>query len=244
MQKLSKKILNICIVFVIIITIIFISMLLILNYNENGETNMPFKISKISIISCTDGQNVENPDFKWAIDVIQNNDINIYIEKNEENKKQETIKNIKLFNFQINESPKIGELKFYRPIDNTTSLFKNSDENQFETLEFTGSKSTNTKKLEISNQGGIIQFRCANSKIGTYTSNDDQEINYNELLKKLNIDESTISAGFSFDMEICLNSGTTFKAEQITLKIPNENIVNQGTVGVEYTDLQDIVFKR
>ena len=100
-QKLSKKTLNICIVFVIIVMIIFVSIMFILHYNEHGETDMPFKVTKISIISTTDGQDIENKDFRWALDIIQNNDINIYIEKNLKHQKQETIKNVKLDNFQI-----------------------------------------------------------------------------------------------------------------------------------------------
>ena len=243
-QKLNKKILNICIVFVIIILIIFVSIMFILHYNENGETDMPFQISKISIISTTDGQDIENQDFRWSINVMQNNDINIYIEKNSNYRKQETIKSIILDNFQINQKPSIGTINFYKPIEDTVSLFKNSDENKFESLEFKGSKTTNSKKLEISNQGGIVRFRCANLNIATYTSNDDEEINYKDLLKKININEQDLIADFSFDMEISLDSGKCFKAEGIKLKIPNENIVNEGTVGYEYKDLQDIIFKR
>lgn len=243
-QKLSKKILNICIVCMIIIMIIFVSVMFILNYNENGETDMPFQISKISIISTTDGQDAENQNFRWAINVVQNNDINIYIEKNSTHRKQETIKSVILDNFQINTAPSIGSINFYKPIEDTVSLFKNSDENKFETLEFKGSKTTNSGKLEISNQGGIVRFRCANLNVATYTSNKDEEINYKDLLKKLNINEQDLISEFSFDMEILLDSGKTFKAEGIKLKVPNENIVNEGTVGHEYTDLQDIIFKR
>ena len=244
MQKLSKKILNICIVFILIVLIVFISIMFILRYNEKGETDMPFKVTKISIISTVDGQDTQSNEYRWSLDIFQNNDINIYIEKNNKHQKQETIKSIKLDNFKINKNPSLGELKFYKPIDNNVTLFKNSDENEFNSLEFIGSKTTNSKKLEISNQGGIIRFRCANIKLATYTSNDDEEINYKYLLKKLNIDENNLVAEFSFDMEICLDSGKNFKAEGINLKIPNENIVNEGTVGYEKTDLQDIIFKR
>ena len=95
-QRFSKKILNICIICIIIVAIIFTAVMLVLNYDENGETNMPFKISKISIVSTVNGQDVENPEAKWDINVIQNNDIYVYIEKNNEYKKQEIIKSVKL----------------------------------------------------------------------------------------------------------------------------------------------------
>ena len=57
--------------------------MLILNYDEKGETNMPFKVSKISIVSTVNGQDVENSEAKWDINVIQNNDVYIYIENME-----------------------------------------------------------------------------------------------------------------------------------------------------------------
>ena len=59
-QRLSKKMFNICIVCIIIVVIIFIAIMLILNYDVNGEANMPFEVSKISVISTVDGKDVEN----------------------------------------------------------------------------------------------------------------------------------------------------------------------------------------
>lgn len=80
-QKLSKKIFNIVIIIVIIVAIIFTALMMILNYKENGEKNMPFNISKISIISTVDGKDNEDQTNKWNLQVNQNNDIYIYIEK-------------------------------------------------------------------------------------------------------------------------------------------------------------------
>lgn len=244
-QRLSKKMFNICIVGIIIVAIIFIAMMLILNYDVNGEANMPFEVSKISIISTVDGKDVENSQHKWDINVIQNNDIYIYIEKNKQYRKQETISSVKIDNLNIKQTPKVGEMKIYKPTTSDTSLFQNLDENIIEKLEFIGSKSTNTKKLEISNQGGVLNFRCANNNIGTYISDDEAEINYNELITKLNLNEEDLIAKLTFNITITLDSGKVFKAENVEIDIPNENIVNEGTVGMEYTDeLQNIVFKR
>ncbi len=243
-QRLSRKIFNICMVCIIIIIIIFVAMMFILNYDVNGETNMPFQVSKISIISTVDGKDVENSEYKWAIDVIQNNDIYVYIEKNEDYSKQETIASVKIDNFHIRQSTDLGEIKIYKPTVNETSLFQNTDENIIQNIEFKGAKSTNTRNLEISNQGGVLSFRCANNKIGTYTSNDDEEINYNELLTKLNLSEEDLKAIVTFQMTITLDSGKAFRAEDISIEIPNQNLIAEGTVGQEYTDMQDIVFKR
>lgn len=243
-QRLSKKILNICIVCVIIVAIVFTAIMLILNYDVKGETNMPFVISKISIISTVDGQDVENAEQKWNINVIQNNDIYIYVEKNNNYRKQETIENVKIDNFVIKQTPKIGEIKIYKPTTKEKMIFENTEENLANYIEFKGAKLTDTKNLQISNQGGVINFRCANNNIGTYLSNDDIEINYKELMTKLNISEEDINAIISFDITLTLNSGKVFKAENIEFQIPNKNLIVEGTVGKEFNNLQNIVFKR
>lgn len=243
-QRFSKKILNICIICIIIVAIIFTAVMLVLNYDENGETNMPFKISKISIVSTVNGQDVENSEAKWNINVIQNNDIYVYIEKNNEYKKQEIIKSVKLDNITIAEQPKVGEIKIYKPSSSDIALFENIDENAVTELEFNGAKSTDAKKMEISNQGGVLSFRCANNNIGRYTSNDDGEISYNNLISKLNMEESSLISKIKFNVTITLNSGKVFRADNIELQVPNEGIAKDGTVGHEYTDMESVIFKR
>ena len=111
-------------------------------------------------------------------------------------------------------------------------------------IEYKGAKSTDAKKLEISNQGGVLIFRCANNNIGAYSSNDDAEINYNDLINKLNIAESSLTSRIKFNIEITLNSGKAYRADNVEIQIPNEGISKKGTVGHEYMDLQSIVFKR
>ncbi len=244
-QRFSRKILHICIIAVIIVAIGFVAMMFILNYDVKGETNMPFKISKISIISSTDGQNVESSEYKWNKNIMVNNDIYIYVEKNNEYTKQETISSVKIDNFNIIESPTVGEVKIYKQSEKDNLIFENVDENIVEKLEFVGSNTTDTKNLQISNQGGVLNFRCAINNIGTYVSNDVTEIiNHDELLKKANIDETTIKAEISFDITITLDSGKVFKAEGVAINVPNDTIVQNGTVGKEYVDLENIVFKR
>ena len=243
-QRFSKKIINICIISVIIVAIIFIALMFILNYDVNGETNMPFQVSKISVISSTDGKDNPESEYKWNINCIQNNDIFIYVEKNEDYKGQTSIKSIKLDNFYVAEKPNIGEIKFYRPIEKENVLFENVEENEIKELEFIGGKSSNVGNLEISNQGGILKFRCANNNVGNYLSNDDEQINYNELLKKINVNEDDLKGRITFDITINLHSGKTFKAESVSIEIPNENTVNDGTVGDENIYLKEVVFKR
>ena len=243
-QRFSKKIINICIISIIIIVIAFVALMFILHYDVKGETNMPFQVSKISIISSTDGKDNPESEYKWNINCVQNNDIFIYFEKNENYNKQTSIKSIKLDNFYVAEKPNIGEIKFYRPIKKENVLFENKEENEITELEFVGGNSSDVGNLQISNQGGIIKFRCANNNIGTYLSNDDEQINYNELLKKLNINEEDLKGRITFDITITLHSGKIFKAESVSIELPNKDIVNNGTVGEENVYLKEIVFKR
>ncbi len=243
-QELSKKVIHICIIFTIIVGIVFTAIMFILKYDENGEVNMPFFVSKISIISTVEGQDVDNPQAKWDLRVNQNNDIYIYVEKNDKYKKTETISSIIIENFSIEKKSEIGEIKFYKQSKDEKQLYKNVDENIVDVLEYKGSKTSNSKNLEISNQGGLIEFRCANNNIGTYRSDEDVEINYEKLLKMLNIKEEDLSANIKFDLTIKLDSGKSFKGQDIELTIPNSNLINEGKVGKEIDFLEKIVFKR
>ena len=76
-----------------------------------------------------------------------------------------------------------------------------------------------------------------------YVSNDDAEINHDELLKKLNINNDDLKEKISFDVILKLESGKTFKSN-IKLELPIDNVVENGTQSKEYADLKEIVFKR
>lgn len=243
-QALTKKMIHICIIATLIIGILFTAVIFILKYDEKGEINMPFSISKISIISTADGQDVEKPVQKWEKIINQNNDVYIYVEKNEQYKKTETISSIKLENFNIEKFSNLGEIKFYKQCKDNNVLYKNTDEYSFKEIEYNGAKESNSKNLEISNQGGIIEFRCANNNIGTYKSNEDTEINHEELLKKINVKEEDLNANIYFDLIIKLDSGKSFKAENIKISIPNSNLIEKGKVGKEINYPEGIIFKR
>ena len=56
LKHLTKtKSFHICMIIVIIVVILFIVGVLVLRYNVEGETNMPFELSKIAIISSQEG---------------------------------------------------------------------------------------------------------------------------------------------------------------------------------------------
>ena len=228
----------------IIFAILFVVGVISLKYNVEGEGNLPFYISKISIISNVEGSDSEDATNKWNLQVNQNNDIYIYIKKNEEYKDTEIIESVRLDNFNIQQNSKVGEIKLLKPDSNIESvIFKNIAENETDKIEYIGSMDSSIKEMKISNQGGLVVFRYAINNIGNYISNDDEQINHSELLKKLNVNNEDLKFKVSFDIYFNLKERKIYKSN-IELELPVNDVVNQGTQSMEYTDLNDIVFKR
>ena len=240
---MNKKAFHISILIVMVVIILFVLGIIVLQYSIEGETNMPFVLNKIAIISSVEGTDKEAGSNRWAFDISQNNDINLYIEKNKSYDKQETIKSILIDNIKIEENSEKGKINFYRP--NTTEsgvYFKNVEENLVQTIEYKGAMQTDLKKLEISNQGGLIMFRVANDNVAEYISNEN-EINHNELLKKANITAEDLKSKLSMDITIKIESGKEYKAN-IVLDLPIEGVIENGTSSQEIIDTSNIIFKR
>ena len=240
---MGKKSFHICMMIVIISVILFALGLIVLRYSVEGETNMPFELTKITVISSSEGVDKESGENRWAFDVNQNNDIYLYIEKNKDYTKQEVIKSIIIDNIQVEKEIEKGAVSIYKP-DSTegSRTFANNEENIAKTIEYTGALESDIKNFKISNQGGLIVFRYANDKISEYISNDEV-INHIELLKKSNITEQDLKAKITFDLTIKIESGKEYKAN-ISLDMPVQGVVDQGTTSNEITDLKDIIFKR
>ena len=240
---MNKKAFHISMLIVIVAIILFVLGIIVLQYNIEGETNMPFVLNKIAIISSVEGTDKEAGENRWAFDISQNNDINLYIEKNKNYDKQEAIKSILIDNIEIQRNSEKGKINFYRP--NTTEsgvYFKNVEENLVQTIEYKGAMKTDLKKLEISNQGGLIMFRVANDKVADYFSNDDV-INHNELLKKANVTVEDLKCKLSMDITIKIESGKEYKAN-IEFDLPVEGVIENGTSSQEIIDTSNIIFKR
>lgn len=243
-QIINTKQFHIIMVLFIILAILFVVGVISLKYNVEGEGNLPFYISKISIISNVEGVDIEDEVNKWNLQVNQNNDIYLYIKKNDRYKDTEIIESVKLDNFDIKEKSKVGEIKLLKPDSNIESIiFKNVTENEVDSIEYTGDMESSIKEQKISNQGGLVVFRYAINNIGNYISNDDEEINHSNLLNKLNINNDDLKFKVSFDINITLNSGKTYKSN-IELELPVNDVVNNGVQSTEYTDFDNIVFKR
>lgn len=240
---MGKKSFHIAVVTTIISIILLFLVFILIKYNVEGETNMPFNLTKIILISSVEGVEKEPTDTKWAFNVSQNTDVYVSLIKNEEYQKKAVIKSILIDNIQVEKQEKIGTIEIYRPnINETGATFKNSEENQIKNIEYIGAMETSLKDLKIANQGGTIVFRCANNNMSEYTSNDDT-INHSELFKKVDINEEKVKGTITFDIIIKLEGGKEYKAT-ISKEIPTEGLIENGKSATEITNLEDIVFKR
>ncbi len=239
----NTKQFNIIMIAMIITIILFVVGIISLKYHEEGEVNLPFKLSKIVIISDVEGTDNKTEN-KWDINVNQNNDIYIYIEKNNDYKYTEAIENIKLDNFNIEQKLDIGQKKLYKPeVDVESKLFKNVEENEVKDIIYQGSLNSDIKNLKISNQGGLVVFRYSTMNIGNYVSNEDEQIDHVDLLKNININNDDLKFKLNFDVSIILKSTKKYIAN-ISLDLPINNIVEEGVQSLEITDLNNVVFKR
>lgn len=240
----SNKLFHLVVIIVIIVAILFFLGITILRYNVEGETNMPFVLSKISIISQSIGTDKTVEGMKWAFDVNETNDIYLYIDKNSENNQEELIKSVSIDSINVNTEPVKGKVNFYKPeTADTNMIFKNSTENIITNLEYIGDTKSDMKNLKISNQGGIVAFRYSIDNITEYTSNDDVQIEHKDLLKKSEVDIDNLKSNISFDLTIKLESGKVFKSN-IKLDLPLDNVIQDGVTSEEITDLNQFIFKR
>lgn len=238
---MNKRYFHICVIITIIAIVLFILGMVVLKYNVEGETNMPFELKKVTIISSQEGINKENAEYRWAYDLSQNNDVYLYIQKNDNYGKQEIINNITIDNIQVKKEVEKGTINLYKP-NATGTIFKNAEENKIETITYTGDLQSNMQELKVSNQGGIVSFRYSNDNIAELLSNDEI-INHSELLKKANVQETDLKANLSFDITISLQSGKQYKAS-LSLDVPVEGVIENGTGSKEMTVFEDVVFKR
>jgi hypothetical protein len=243
MERLNFLRKNVLVFFIAVIAISVIS--IIIKYQVEGESNIPFQVSKIMVISNAYGIQEES-DNKWQLDVVQNNDIYINIVKNKNYSDEEIIDKVILDNFTIDEQPQKGDVTIYNSQSVNNGVYYNEEEYEIiDKLEFTGNEEqTDIQNLQISNQGGLILIRVANQNLGQYISNDDEEIRHDgTLLDKIGITNEELKITVSFDLSIELKSGKNFKT-RVTLEIPNGNLTEEGTTSYQITGTDELVFKR
>ena len=242
-RNVKQKIFHSVIIAVIIIAILCVGGMFILRYQVEGESNMPFKISKISIIESVEGTESQEAEEKWNLNVDENNDIYIYLEKNSAYGKTEIIQSVDIKNININKSKEKGIVALYKPVQDEKRMFVNKEENEITEITYEGDLESNIKEQKISNQGGIIAFRYGINNISQYVSQDAEEIDHSQLLKLTDITEDDLKTTLTFDIIISLTSGKKYQAP-ISIDIPTDEIIEKGTVGIDKTDLNNIIFKR
>ena len=232
---------------IIMVSIIFILLVFVgfvmLRYSVEGEKNMPFELTKISIISSSEGIDKKETDSKWDFNINQFNDIYLYIDKNNNYGKTECISEVVIDNINI-EGKNLENIKIYKP-DNTNEnvTFLNKEENEVNNLKYDGETEGNIKKLKISNQGGLIAFRCSNNNVAEYKSNDDTEITHDQLLKKAGITQNELMTKISFNLTLKLENMKEYQT-RISLDLPINGVIENGKSSEEKTDLKEYVFKR
>jgi len=100
-----KRTIRFSVVVVILALIITVICLLMLKYAVEGENNMPFELSQLIVVSTAEGVENNKNENIWNFDLIQNNDIYLYIGKNKSYKETEIIKRIIINNIKVEEGP-------------------------------------------------------------------------------------------------------------------------------------------
>ena len=229
----------------VLMVVIIVVILIIIQYQIEGEKNMPYQLSKITIISTAEGeQNTENPEesSKWNLSVNQNNDVYFFIDKNTD--KDELLDSVTIDNINVTKQPAKGVVKVFMPNSLEGRTFTYDASYLVENgLEYKGGKTSNPKTLEICNQGGSAVIRFANTNVGNFVSNDDTEVQHNgTLLTKIGTTEEETKFQVNFDFIIQANK-IKYKTN-ITLSLPCEKLLTKGTSNKEITDMSEIVFKR
>lgn len=240
---MKKNLIKRCLFIIAIIILLGVVFFIMKKYEEEGEKVLPYSISKIFLVSTVDGKVVDDPQNIWNVDVTQVNDIYMYIDKTMDD--DITIKQIKLENFNLNKKPQKGIVKLLRPTGDLSNLYTYSQQNYLDSeLVYTGATIDDMKSLEISNIGGVLGFRFSLEDLGTFVSNDAQEITYDgKLLSNLGIGIEEIKFNVSFDVIITTSEDINFKGT-LNLELPIDTVIEEGSSNREFTDFDYVVFKR
>lgn len=239
-QRKTMEISAIIIIAVILITAVAV---ILLKYNVEGESDMPYIVKKMVIISTANGVNTPTEQIKWDIDINQNTDVYFDIERNENHWSTENIKNVKIQNIKISNTNKYTP-KAYQPSAETEKTFNYTENNIIQKeLTYEVDKEKDIQNKKITTEGGIIAISFCNANIGEYQGNAEKMTYDGTLLKRVGIKYEDIKANIQFDLVLETVSGKKYKAE-IKLDIPAEDITEKGIVKIEDNELKNIVFKR
>lgn len=244
-KEKKKQTIKLWVAISILVIIILLVAIIMIRYEVEGDKNMPFNLSKIIMVSTAEGTETEG-DKKWNFNVYQNNDIYIYIDKNDNYfGEDKVIKSVKIENINISKAPQKGEVKTYMPNSVEGRIFSYDegyivDEGK---LEYKGAEESNPQTLEVGSNGGSVLIRFSNTGLGEYSSDSDEEIIHDgTLLQKIDVTDEEIKFDVTFDLVITVDN-CSYRAN-ITLQLPCGNILEEGTCSLEKTDMSDVIFKR
>lgn len=239
----GKKIVHICVILGIIVLILIIAGIIMLRYQVEGETNLPFELTKMIVVSTAESNEIEAvADTKWNFSVNQYNDIYLEIQKNDEYTKNTNIKNITLENFVIEKNSGAENIKLYRA-NSEGKVVEDEAHLVGSSLTYKGEKETNLDELKISNQGSIILLRSVNQNVCEVRSNDEEIIHDGTLLAKGNANSEDLNYKLSFDVVIETSRDIKYKGT-ISIELPTGDVQTQGKTQLEKTDFSDVIFKR
>lgn len=241
--KIKDKI-KTAIAFIILVILIFIAIIVTYKYSIEGETNMPFKLSKIVIGSMVVSSDNPILDNMLENEIVQNNGIYFEIKRNENYKNEATIKSIEIANIQITKAPNKGNIKIYIPNTTENKKFTYSDDYILDgnSLTYTGANKSDTTTLEINNQGGIIGIAFGNTNLGKYNIMNEENVIDGTMLKNMDVTDEDIKFSVNFDF-IISTGGKRYKTN-IDLNLPPSEITEQGKSSLEITDTSKYIFKR
>lgn len=240
----KKRIIHIYAIIFVIIIILLIACALMFKYHVEGEKNLPFNLKKVNVISTAESALNQDEEGTWHAKILQKNDIFFVIEKNNNYKKDETIRKICFENFQIVKSNEDMIISIYRPTTSADKYIYSEEYKIQNLLEYQGGLTTNTEVLQINNQGGLIGFSVTSDNLGEYVFVENEILpSDGRLLAKANVESKNIKFEISFDIIIETNENHRFKAN-MKLDLPTGNILEEGVGTLEDTELTDIVFKR
>lgn len=239
----------------IIIIAVIIAGSFMFKYSVEGEKKLPYKLSKITIISTAEGiDDIENKitETPWNLKILQINDLYISIDKTEYAKQNQELRSVKIENIKITKSPKRGGIKIFMPDSSDGRLFNYTNDSLVQsTLQYKGASKSNPKTLEVGKQGGSVIISFANTELGKFVSAEkDVEIKHDgTIISRINSSTSEepitgedIKFSVSFDLIMKIDENE-YKGTVI-LDLPIGDIITNGTGTQEITDLSDVVFKK
>lgn len=245
--QMKKHKMFICTYIMVLIAIIALIVVVfsMYRYSIAGERIPPFIISKIMITSGAKTEGIIQEETQYVADIIQNNDIKIAIQKNSRYKKEAKIRKVTIENIQITNTNRDKSIAIYRPSQGNNLYDYEEQYVVGDNLEYFGSVETNLKsdKLQISNQGGIIELSATQYNLGKIQYNENEQISIDgTLLNRLEQKPENISFTLTFDLIIELESKIKFKTT-VTMNLPKGNIEKDGIGTYEQTNIET-VFKR